>query len=313
MPVIDQFLSELSKSSDHTRQDREFYARTFLQFAEGRPFSEWNKDLVNEFLESLSNAPPRERYAPGTIRKIYGIVKRVFDAAKSVHEQERTKLISSVDPDDPSAIARVLQAMALPGPTWDLGKRSAPRVEREDEVKPAATFEQLKAMIEATRAGLDGAANVYLALASVYGLRRGELCSVRREHIDFKAKTLYVMTEKGGDRRQQLLCDEIIPILRDYKFKKEYTPFRMSSLYRSICYAAAIEPAEGEGLHSIRRFLDTELVNIFGEQNRIKVKIFLRWRLSSSSDMSERYYGYPPLTVDREILTGGHPVVPLWR
>lgn len=307
--VMKQFLSELSKSSDHTRKAREYYARLFLSFAEGKPFSEWNKELVNAFLTELES----EGYAPGTRRTVYGIIKRVFDAAKSVHEAERTKLISSVDPDDPSAIARVLQAMALPGPTWDLGKRSAPRVQREDEVKPAATLDQIKAMVEATRKGLDGAANVYLALASIYGLRRGELCSVRREHIDFKAKTLYVMTEKGGDRRQQLLCDEVLSLLRDYKFKREYTAFQMSSLYRSICYAAQWQPVEGEGVHSIRRFLDTELVNIFGEQNRIKVKIFLRWRLSASSDMSERYYGYPPLTVDREILTGGHPVIALWR
>jgi integrase len=308
MPVIDQFLSELSKSSDHTRRCMEFYARKFLQFAEGRPFSEWNKELVNAFLAELES----EGYAPGTRRTVYGIVKRVFDAARSVHEAERTKLISSIDPDDRSAIARVLQAMSLPGPTWDLGKRSAPKVEREDEVKPTATFEQLSTMIEATRKGLDGAANVYLALASVYGLRRGELCSVRREHIDFKAKTLYVMTEKGGDRRQQLLCDEVLALLRDYKFKKEYSLFQMSSLFRSICYAAAIEPAEGENWHSVRRYLDTELVNIFGEQNRIKVKIFLRWRLSASADMSERYYGCNPLVVDKEVLEG-HPAVPLWR
>ena len=301
--ILDQFSSELSHSSDHTKRDRLFYAKMFLDFAEGRPFSKWNKQLVNEFLESLRKA----EYAPGTIRKVYGVVKRVFDAAKSVHEQGRTRLISQVDTERPEAVAEVLKAMALPGPVWDLGKRSAPKVESEDEVKPAHSLEEISAMIEAVKSDTESAA--YLALSSIYGLRREELCRVSAEHFDFKKKTIYVLTAKGGERRNQLLCDDIIPLLKDYGFKRQFSPSGMSNLYHKICYRANIVPEDGSGYHNLRRFLDTSLVDIVGE---LPAKIFLRWKLSSSSEMQLRYYTKDFLEVDKRVLEQ-HPIVPLWR
>jgi len=205
MEILDHFLSELSQSSEHTRQGRAFYVQKFLSFAGDRPLSEWNKSLVNEFLRQVR----KEGYAPGTIRSVYGIVKRVFDSAKAVHEAEKTRLISEVDPNDTGAIAQLIKALSLPGPNWDMGKRSAPRVEAEDMVKPATTFEEMEIMIAAARDGiLTSAEKAYLALSSIYGFRREELCRVRPEHLDFEKKTIYVLTCKGGERRNQLLCDE---------------------------------------------------------------------------------------------------------
>ena len=318
-PILDHFVSDLSQSSDHTKKDRAFYAEKFLRFAADRPFSQWNKTLVNEFLDQLRG----EGYAPGTIRKVYGIVKRVFDSAKAVHEVERTRLItevdlSKIDINKPSAVAELIKAqtemqkaMSLPGPLWDVGRRGAPRVASEDEVKPAATFEQLKAMIDMVKDGSLGIAEaIYLILSSIYGLRREELCRVRAEHLDFKEKTIYVLTAKGGERRNQLLCDEVIPILKEYDFSREYSPFKMSALYHRISAKAGIELKEGSGWHSPRRYLDTELVNLFGQ---LHAHIFLRWKISSSSLMTERYYSEDPLQIDHEILTGGHPLVELWR
>lgn len=303
--ILTQFSSELSRSSELTRRDRVFYARMFLDFASDRSLSEWNKQLVNEFLDSLVKAD----YAPMTIRKVYGIVKRVFDAAKAVHEQRRTELISEVDSKRPSAMAEVLKAMALPGPTWDLGKRGAPRVESEDMVKPTTSLEQITTMIEAVKNDTEPAA--YLGLGSIYGLRREELCRVSAEHLDFNKKTIYVLTCKGGQRRHQLLCDEIIPILQDYDFKRQFTPYMMTALYHKICRHANVEPEPDSGWHIFRRYLDTELVDIapIGEMS---AKIFLRWKLSSSSEMQLRYYTKDFLEVDKQVIEY-HPVVPLWR
>lgn len=300
--ILDQFSSELSHSSEHTLKDRVFYAKLFLDFASDQPFSAWNKQLVNDFLENLKKA----EYAPGTIRKVYGIVKRVFDAAKVVHEQERTKLITEVDSNQPSAMADVLKAMALPGPTWDVGKRAAPKVESEDVHKPASTLEEISAMIAAVRNDTEPAA--YLSLSTILGLRRGELCSVSPEHFDFKKKTLYVLTEKGGEKRNQLLPDEIIPLLKDYGFTRQLNLRMMSSLYQRICYLANITPEPDSGWHSNRRFLDTILKPLV---DPLDLKIFLRWKTSSSSEMYERYYSEPALDVDRRVLEV-HPVVPLW-
>jgi len=254
--ILGQFLSELSQSTEHTQKSRAFYAQKFLSFAGSRPLSEWNKSLWYEFHDQLR----KEGYSPGTIRSIYGIVKRVFDSAKAVYEAERTKLISGVNPNDTAAVAQLIKAMSLPGPNWDLGKRGAPRVESEDVVKPAATFEEMETMIAAARDGvLTPAERAYLSLASVYGLRREELCRVRPEHFNFKERTIYVMTCKGGERRNQLLCDEVIPCLEDYGFKEGYSPFKMSAVYWRIVAKSGLSPKEGSGWHSYRRYLDTTL------------------------------------------------------
>lgn len=304
--IKSQFLSELSESSDHTKQGRIYYCGKFLDFAGDTPFSEWNKGLVTRFINQLRD----EGYSPGTVRLAYSIVKRVFDAARSVHEADRVQLISSVNSNDPSAVAEVFKAMSLPGPNWDLGKRSAPKVETQDVVKPAVTLEEISAMVAAARSGvLTTGEAAYLALSSIYGLRREELCRVRPEHLDFDMKRIYVMTAKGGERRFQLLCNEILPFLRGYGFPP-YSLFRMSELYHKICYKSGVEMKEGGGLHAIRRFLDTELVKACGE---LRSHIFLRWKISSSSLMVERYFSENPLDIDKFVLYNGHPVVPLWR
>lgn len=304
--IKQRFLAELSRSSEDTQKGHLAVCQKFLNFAGGRSLSQWNGSLVNEFLDQLK----AEGYAPGTIRKAYSIVKRVFDSAKAVHEAERIRLISEANPDDPGAVAEILKALSLPGPTWDLGKRARPRVDSEDVVKLAATFEELEAMIAAAKNGsLPPGASPYLALSSIYGLRREELCRVAREHLNFDEKTIYVLTAKGGERRRQLLCNEIIPYLAEYDFKKQYSPWKMSELYRIISAKAGIELKDGSGWHGPRYYLVSALVDLFGE---LHAHIFLRWKISSSSAMVERYYSVDPLQIDRRILGGGHPLVPLW-
>lgn len=305
--ILDHFVADLSQSSEHTQRSRAFYAGKFLQFAGDRPFSEWNKTLVNDFLRELEE----EGYAPGTIHNVYSIVKRVFDSAKAVHKAERARLISGTNANNPGAVAEILKAISLPGPSWDVGKRAAPKVSSGAVVKPAATLEEMQTVIAAAKGGvLTPGETAYLALSSVYGLRREELCRVREEHLNFQKNTIYVLTVKGGEQRHQLLCDEVIPYLKAYRFQEEYSPYNMWAIYQRIWAKAGIRPRDGSGWHSPRRYLDTTLVNVFGE---LYAHIFLRWKLSSSSRMTERYYSQDPLQIDEEILTSGHPLVELWR
>jgi integrase len=315
--ILEVFAGDLSRSSEHTRGDRLFYCRKFLDFAGDRPLSQWDKNLVEAFIEHLRVGG----YAPSTRRTLYGIVKRTFDAAKAVHEQEKLNTIRSIDASSPSAGIEMQKVLIEPGPNWNLGKRSAPKL--EGLVKPANTYEEIKAMVDMAKAGgLDAAQTAYLALSTVYGLRGRELCQVRKEHIDFAKRTIFVNTVKGGEKRDQFLCGELIPYIKACQFEKPLTPFGVYSLYRLICAKCGIEPKYNSGFHSIRRYLDTALVNLFGE---LWAHIFLRWALGSSSLMTERYYSESPLEVDRAILTGElpdfmarvpprtqHPIVKLW-
>lgn len=306
--IIKHFEDQLSLSSEHTRKSRLFYCKMFLSFAGDRTFSEWNKTLVSEFLAELK----RDGYSPGTISVVYGIVKRVFDSAKAVHEAERMRQISEVEPTDQTAVAQLIKAMSLPGPNWDMGKRSAPKVQSRDMLRPSRNLDEMAAMVLVAKPV--PAEAVYIALASIYGLRLGELLRVRAEHIDLRQKTIFVSTEKGGEQRDQLLCDEILPYLENYDFSVAYSPFTLSQLYYRIEAKAGLQHQEGGCWHTLRRALDTELVDACNQlgntPGELYAHFFLRWRLSGS--MVERYYSRSPLEIDAKVLSV-HPVIPMWR
>lgn len=318
--IARQFLSDLSRSSPQVQKDRLFYWKKFLDFVGAKPPSEWDKSVVNAFLDQLGV----EGYAPGTIRKIYGIIKRGFDSTKTVHEAERMRLISEVDPSNPRAVAQILKAISLPPPTWDMGKRAMPRVEDGDMCRPALSLEEIAKMVTAAKNNLLKVPEAcYLAIASVYGLRLEELRRVRREHLDFSEKTIsiktmFVDTCKGGERRKQLLAEEIVPYLERYDFGVEFSPFMMSSVFRRICARSGVEIREGMNWHAFRRSLVTEVRDSlasdpnFARDALLVTKIFFRWRLSSSSEMADRYYTMDPLKADR-IALEHHPVLALWR
>lgn len=62
------------------------------------------------------------------------------------------------------------------------------------------------------------------------------------------------------------------------------------------------------GWHSIRRYLDTVLLEKVGLEN---TAIFLRWQISRSSLMPLRYISKDYHEVDKEIFRV-HPVLSLW-
>jgi len=304
--ILKRFSDDLRGSKESVRKHRVYYASKFLDYADGTDLSQWNRDLVDGFVSKLEE----EGYARGTIRNVFGIVKRVFDAAKEVSEDERNRAVSEIDPSDPSAAAKLIQIVSKPGPRWDVGKRANPKVEASDVVKPSLTFEEMEKMVLAAKSGvLEPAECLFLALSSIYGLRREELYRLRREHFDLDNRTFWVDTAKGGEKRYQLLCDEVVPYVENHDFDAYYSPFKVSWYFGRICDKAGVERRQGMGWHSGRRLLDTLLIDQFGE---LPAKIFLRWRLSASAAMELRYYTRDPIAVDREVLEK-HPVLELWR
>jgi len=165
--VEKRFMDDLAKSSEHTQKLRQRYCQMFLEFAKDKEdsLSGWNKGLVNEFIEERVTG----QYSGGTPRAIYNIVKRVFDAAKMVYEQERLAAIRAVDPHDPSAIASLIQSISTPGPQWQMTRKDTPKV--ENQLRPVMALENIKAIVRAAKEGkLTPAETVFSALDSVYGL-----------------------------------------------------------------------------------------------------------------------------------------------
>jgi integrase len=306
--ILKRFETELSESSEHTRKARVAYARMFLEYAENRPFSQWNKDLVTGFLNKLKrerNEDGSPRYSSGSQRMIYGIVKRVFDCAKAVHEEKRESIIEEVDDNDPNSMAKLVKALSSRAPKWNVGKRSAPRVQKMR--KATLSLDDVAAMVRVVREKGTPDMRAFLALASVYGLRREELVRIRPEH--FKNGTLWVDTLKGGEKRDQVLAPELLPYLEKHDFSRGYSLTSMTALYVKIEYLAGLPHSLGVGWHQIRHVVDTMLVDY---HDKLRVYIFLRWKLSASSDMVERYFNEAPLDVDRKVLAK-HPILEMWK
>jgi len=287
--ILARFVDDLWQSSERTRRSRAAVARRFLDFAGDPP---WNRRTVIRFLKHLE----KQGYAPMTRRTAYSVVKRVFDAAGLVIEDERSRLISSVDPGDPTAMAQLVKALAIQRPTWDMGKRAAPRVDAKDIVAPALEVEEIRAMVDSAREGKLGTDEAaFLALAVTFGLRREELCRIAPEHIDFSQKTVHILTCKGGDERTHLIPEQILPWLMEHDFSKVYGLWDLWRVYRQIEDKSGVAHRENAGWHSIRRPLDTLLREILPEP---MVKSFMRWRMASSSDMTLRYYSKDTREVD---------------
>lgn len=298
--ILDRFTAELAQSSPNTMQGRRRYAQMWLDSAGPPP---WGRDKVIAFLQELE-----KRYSGGTCRNIYSVVKRVCDAARAVQDEERGQILSTIDPADPAAVATILKALATPPVSWPMGKREGPAVVRGKTL--ALPLESAKRMIQCARAGgLDAACAAFLALSTVYGPRRGELCLVTPEHIDYRAKTVQILTAKGGEQRAHLLPEAIIPYLRRHDFSRAYTLFGMSRLFLVTEYKAGLEHQKGVSWHGYRHLLDSLLLD--AGLPMPQVKTFLRWKLGASAEMALGYYR-APAGLDQEVFRV-HPLLALWE
>lgn len=301
--ILARFVEDLRAASDHTRDSRRYYAVKFLDFAGDPP---WDRGTVLAFDEELR----REGYSPGTRRTIYSITKRVFDAAKAVHEKERRDLLASVNPQDPSAAAEMIEALATEAPSWPMGKRDTPVVESRDVVKPALEMEEMAAMIATAREGrLKADEAAFLALSSTYGMRREELARVRPQDLNWEEETVWVDTIKRGEKREHLIPEEIVPYLAAHDFSRKYEVYQLSHMWRVIEYKAGVDHEDGAGWHSPRRLLDTTLLDLLPVPT---VKHFFRWKMGTSSEMPLLYFSKKAAEVDREVFAV-HPFLPFWR
>jgi integrase len=317
--IRDYFLSKLQKSSSETKRIRLMWANRWLSFAGDKPLSEWNETLVQSYrtkLESEVNGDGKPKYKPLTVRLGLEIVGRVFDAANAVHEQEKRNLIQSADPHDPAAMVTVIQAMSSQGADKDFPRGWLPEVQSEERDHPAMPLEDLKTLISAAKAGkLEPVEVAFSALASVYGLRKGELITVLPEHIDYKAGTIWLDTEKHGEKRNQQLVKEIVPYLKAYKFDLEYSPAQLHWMFIKICAKAKIGLVRHQGWHSLRRRALTDVLDsLSGDQNlkrhaEFLAHLFFRWK-TTSGGIVERYY--TPEEADK-IVIEHHPIRLLWK
>lgn len=164
----------------------------------------------------------------------------------------------------------------------------------------------------------------FLAMSTIYGLRRSELVGLTPECFDFNQKLVFVESVKGSRQRYHLIPPEIESALRSYDFGTRITNFKTNALFWEIGKKIEMEFRGTEtNWHSIRRTLDRRLMELLPYH---LVRGFLRWKVAFG-DMPGHYYSAnlimsredtkPEMdTTEKEQdqrVFAVHPFLPIWK
>ena len=248
-----------------------------------------DRESINKYLARLK----RQGKSPGTVNFAYRVIRTLFN-------------VNKLD--------------------WPFRRGEAPLIGQRDEYKPALDPELIRIMVEAARNGrLEGAPACFLALSSVYGLRREEMCDLQPGDVDLKADTIFINTAKFGRERYHLIPVEIKPYLGRHDFSQRYSLTQMSQLFWVVVNRSGLEALKPQRLgwhcirHTVKTLLDDSGLSLYA------VHDFMRWKgVDKQFAMDVRYHashfvgldGTRVVTKeaesDKEIFLK-HPLLEFWR
>ena len=144
-----------------------------------------------------------------------------------------------------------------------------------------------------------------LALSTIYGLRRGEICTA-----EVGSGKVKISTAKGGRVVEHLVPFEIKPFIEGHKHSDVYY---MTNLFHRMIEKIGVSLPLSFGWHSIRRALVTELV--IQEVSLLNIVRFMRWSdasLKGQFNMVAIYAARDQEQVDRNVFMV-HPFLSAWR
>lgn len=149
---------------------------------------------------------------------------------------------------------------------------------------------------------------IRLLVASIYGARRGELTVLSSAdiHLDGANSSIYIRTEKGGQKKRQPIPQSLAPL-----FAVPITPMHGHTIQRQlkqICKKAGVLLPFRGGYHCFRRSTVTIISEV--EPSDTNVSNFMRW--AKPRTMIARYKQTPLEVTDRAILEK-HPYVKIWE
>jgi len=168
---------------------------------------------------------------------------------------------------------------------WPFRRGESPQVRENNVNAPALDPDIVIEMIEATKRDNIPEEKFFLALSTTYGLRREELLELTKDDVDLVGKTIHIHTLKHGRERTHIVPDALLPIIADYEFETK-SEFKLLELWYRLEYKIGLKHIDGVGFHSIRRTLNTLLLDKLPET---VVMSFLRWKQRTSTNMPFRY------------------------
>jgi len=229
------------------------HANEFLEYAEGV----FDKEKILAYLEHLKR---KHKYSDGTINFAFRIIRTLF--SRSENELKEA------------------------GFEWSFRRGEAPQIRESTIEAPALDPGVIVEMIEAAKEKGKPDEAAFLALSTTYGLRRIEMVELSQEDVRLKDKSIHIATAKHGRERTHLIPPEIIPCFKNYDFSTEISESGLFTLWYRLEYMIKLPHTKQVGFHSIRRTLNTLLMDSLPEHT---VMSFLRWKQRTSSHMPYRY------------------------
>jgi integrase len=278
----------LKKYSDNLERsdNRNHYLRYARHFLDNA--EGLDRASIDKYIEKL-----QKKYSPGTVNFAFRVIRRLF----AVNE--------------------------LP---WEYRQGEAPAIGQRDEYRPQLSPNVIELMIMAAKSGkLFPDEQCFVALSTVFGLRREELANLRPADLNLRSGAIYVATVKSGRQRYHLIPQEIEQYLAAHNFGDRYAVATLSQMFKRILAKSGAGALRDRrlGWHSIRRALLDSLVD--AGVNVLAARAFLRWKAAEGDmAMPSRYYGNVVVDLattgpvleeakgDEEIFEK-HPFLPFWR
>lgn len=227
------------------------YAKDFLE-ASGGVFT---REAINSYIEKLRKA----KYSDGTVNFAFRVIRTLYK--RNAIELEKQ------------------------GYEWPFRRGETPQIREDRVVAPALHPDIITEMIESTRRTGLPAEKFYLALSTTYGPRRQELINITSDDINLKDRILHIDTIKHGRARAHAIPEEIGVALEGYDFEP-VSEFELTNIWYRIEYRIGLKHTDQVGWHSVRRTLNTLLMDELPEN---VVMSFMRWKTGTSSNMTLRY------------------------
>jgi len=244
---------------------------------------------IERYIESL-----RERYKPGTVNLHFRVIRRLY---------------------------------AVNGLEWEFTRGEAPVIKELDEYRPQLSPDIIEQMAYRAKTGkLYPEHQTFIALSTIYGLRREEMANIRAKDVNLRKSSIYISTLKSGRERYHLIPKEIKPIIAAHNFDQVFPLGSLSVMFKRIIVHSGYRDLKKVrlGWHTVRRALVTGLVD--NGCPLVALKAFVRWRSGEGEmAMPSRYYGNVMITAkdnepvlqtargDEEIFEKYHPFLQFWR
>ena len=153
-----------------------------------------------------------------------------------------------------------------------------PKIEKIKVSQPVFSFEEVKKLVINCKKYCDMQQKAYLAVSTIWGLRKIEILRIKKEDINKKDNTIIIKTAKGG--RPQIYT---IPAqIKDILYKYEWEEVSRAGIYGVFNYTLylckfKLENYMGYGFHSIRRALITEMLK--AGIDHYTVALWCRWAI----------------------------------